>query len=448
MLAERARVIQEELEDESETVASSSCSFGSKALELMVTRESRRLEKSIRDQLKRKSHAEHEIEKRAEKTKWLQEKLQSRKLRVAQTEQLREAKSMELHAVHEARFSVRDQVRDQNREEFEARVSRLKAKQIEESEKLEEFKREKLDQHSASAEVYEAKQREIRERALELNRVKKLKHLSMESERMQKLTEVENRRSRRLRLEQLRGEESTLRVIDALAKKKQRERVDALKREEIGALLSEELEQASLLELGRDQVSKQRKFVASEQRKQVIIPETAHVLPGPCEYEINVSSMTETPVAKISTVKPKLSIPGTIDFETARAAQVPGPGMYDYTVGGDSVSLSWSGARKTTFVEDNLKAKLDLPGPTSYTVKSDLLSDHGPKIVRDTFQRLDRGKHWVEADATPGPATYTVDAFTRKEKLLKAFQKFDPPSFAPLPPIVEPLHEITDVYEI
>jgi hypothetical protein len=141
----------------------------------------------------------------------------------------------------------------------------------------------------------------------------------------------------------------------------------------------------------------------------------------------------------MSKTKPRLDMPGTIDFETAKAISIPGPGYYstDRLNGGvlpwqEFPTLAWNGSKKTTYVEEEGQAKQDIPGPASYDVPETPRDKSVVVLKRDIVPHT----HHRKGTDIPGPGTYTVDTFTRMEQIYKKFDKNK--RLITLPPMVEP----------
>ena len=352
---------------------------------------------------------------RLEKKEALRAKLEKVEKRVEHADAIREHKASELREISETRSHVRDQLLSLERERRESRMEELKTKQAQQAASVEQFLKQKDETQSAISELWEAKLRLITVRASEHQANLKRKGQEVLSKRREQTRKVIERKTKNIRLQQLKGEEATLRLIDALDRKRQYERRSAEKREQIGALINQDLEKAHLIELTREQMVRERKHFLSLRSKDSVSIEPAP-LPGPTDYDGPHTSLTEAPGGFISAVKPKLTIPGTVDFETAK--EVPGPGYYSLDkIAERATTIPWNTSKKTTFVDDENKARLDLPGPADYDIPSPR-NNSGVQLKRDIVS-----KDWLihEMDVLPGPGTYTVDDFTRNEAIRKKF---------------------------
>ena len=427
-------------EEFSERTASASDSLvPAQLVEQLAERETRRLAKALHTRLKRKEYAEKVYLERLQKQEALRAKLEVLEEHVVRADRLKESRSKELQTITEARFQVRDQVRSIHDERFQSRLTDLKAKQIQQEQSLEKFLQEKEEKQSVAAEVWEAKLHAITQRAREQQSQLKRKKDQVLQKQRDKSVEVAKRRAKHIRINQLRGEEVNLRLLDAIEKRQQMERMDAEKRNQIATLLQEDIERAHLIELTKEQLLEQRKQLAIKQKEMVPVQMEPDPSPGPTDYEANVPPITEAIGGYVSQTKPRLDVPGTIDFETAKAGSIPGPGHYstDRLNGGvlpwqEFPTLAWSSSKKVSYAEQEGKAKQDIPGPASYDVPESPRDKSAAVFKRDIVPP----SHLRKGTDLPGPGTYTVDAFTRMEQIYKKFDKNK--RLITLPPMVEP----------
>jgi len=429
VLYERGRVVSEQFDIATSCDASSTaCSVTSQVLEDITAKEERRIANFVQKQLRWKHYSEKVFLERLEKKEALRAKLEKLNQRATQAESLRERKASELREISETRFQVRDELLAVERAKQISRLEEMKAKQAQQSAQVDQFLKEKEEKHSAATELWEAKLRDVAERVSEKQASQKRKSDQALQQRREKVTKVIERKSRNIRMQQLKAEEGTLRLFDALDRKRQLDRQMAVKREQIGELLKQELEKAHLIELTKEQLLQQRKQVLVSRAKDTVAIDPIST-PGPTDYEAPTSSLTELPGGFISVIRPKLDIPGTIDFETSK--QVPGPGYYNSSLPEHPILGQWGTSKKTTFVEQDTRRKGDIPGPASYDLPSPR-NNSGVAFKRDVVEET------ASPDILPGPGTYTVDEFTRNEEVRK---RFDGGHFYTrrllLPPIVE-----------
>jgi hypothetical protein len=84
------------------------------------------------------------------------------------------------------------------------------------------------------------------------------------------------------------------------------------------------------------------------------------------------------------------------------------------------VKVSIGKSEKKTYLDEEQKNKKFLPGPGAYISPgqiSSLMDVGAPKIVRDYYDSGLPNAWFRSNDATPGPAAYTVDQFTRDERM-------------------------------
>ena len=423
VLAERARIIQE-LIDDSSMSESVQGADRSEMLQRVASREAKRLEILVRKQIRRRAYVEKEKRKRSEKYGQLEAKLKAREAKVFNSEKLRNERAIELQAISLARFQVRDIMLQKTRDSFEEHQAVIRANQAAEEAKIANFLQEKQQRESALSEAYESRHREVAERQAtyfsELNEKRKKSY----SKKEERAFLASQKKQRVIHLQQLKGEEGTLRLIDALEKKRELERRDAEKREQIASLMNVETEKAFTFQYTKDEIINQRKTLATKTLGHASIG-LDNITPGPAEYAPAYSSMAEIPGPKISVIKPKLDLPGTVDFALTHAASIPGPGNYDTKILPDGSKMwngdsgLWGTSERTNFIDDDRRMKRDIPGPATYELISDGKPSVGPVIRRDLVNPslFD----WREtASASPGPASYTVDEFTRTEQLKKA----------------------------
>ncbi len=433
---------------------STTTSISSQVLEDVTAREAKRISSFIQKQIRRKEYAERVFLERLKKKEEMRVKLDKLEERVARADALRDRKSCELHEILETRSQMRDELLAVEQRKQLARIEEMKAKLSQQDASLEEFLKQKQDKLSATNELWEAKLREITERAKNNKAEVKRNKEELLAKRTEKVTKVIERKSKYIRMQQLKGEETTLRVLDALDRKRQRDRRIAQKREQIGHLLNQEIEKAHMIELTKEQLLHQRNQLLTLRKKDTVAIEKIPG-PGPSDYSTERSDSEEIPGGFISSSKSKLDIPGTVDFESSK--QVPGPGYYDsgrplFETASASV---WGTAKKTTFVEEENKSKYDIPGPATYDPPSPRTERGIKTFKRDIFpNRRDKLKTWLvheNRSLIPGPGTYTVDDFTRNEAFRRKFDGgTDYTKRLLLPPVVEepPQSNDTSVLEI
>lgn len=432
---ERNRLIHRELESMTRRTGSQTWSDVSQMLENVVTREAKRLERHVRNRMKRKAFVERKSKQHAQKLKILEEKMVTRVQKISQASKQREQKARELQQVNDARFQVRDEMLSFGLQASEMRRQEILAKQAAEEEKLDAFFREKERQTQMHSAKWETKQMEISEKVMQQAAALAKKSQELLQKREAKQTVVDVLRARHMKLQQLKGEEATLRLIDALEKKRQIEKSDSDKRSKISQLLSQELDKVATMQITRDMIVNQRRQLSMKQQDLDVHLHDDVITPGPGEYDTAISTLDEVPAPKISLVRPKLTLPGTVDFEAAKAATLPAPGQYTAGVLNDGTkpwnelpAVPWKGgAEKSTYVDDTQRLARLIPGPGTYSSPPAKASEAGaPRIHRNYVTQSDhRSRDWLRASDTPGPATYTVDEFTRREKLEKQLEPFD-----------------------
>lgn len=242
----------------------------------------------------------------------------------------------------------------------------------------------------------------------------------------QKIAQVDARREEEQAARMMLSEEQHLHIMDVRENKGRIERVDGHRREELREQIGGNVERIETLLALKDQLLDQRrarnmKAEASKGSRGLNLRRDC--LPGPGQYEAP-STLTEGPAVKIGTSK----VPGMVDEAIKAAAANPAPGQYNAIVlpNGDRVDKATGGGgkfgdrEKISFLDEAQKAKDYIPAPGRYESKS-TLDAKAPKMARPRFEDAKQYPAWAKSSTdTPGPASYSVDDYMRKEVLRRA----------------------------
>jgi len=370
---------------------------------------------------------------RAERKRKLSIKRKLRESQVSAAEKHRQDRARELGEIIRARFGVRDQILEMNELEYSRKKEEWISRQVDEELQTEHFKKVQQESRSERSVLWSAKYQEILARVSAQEEEEKLKNDEFMTKLRERLHAIEERKQEVIQQKQLRGEEVNLRLIDALSRKQQKDRIDQARREKMAALIQEEDKRSSVLKLIKENIYNSKLLVSTthhtkEMNEIIPLARQGTEPPGPTDYIDIVSWLDSDGGPKISESDASLAhIPGTIDNMVNRAKSVPE--AYDVRVLPDGSKpweeqpvLKWSTTEKFSYVDAIQAAKSELPGPASYETAASTMSPRGPKITRDIVHREDvRNRAWIngESDPTlPAPTTYTVDDFTRNEVII------------------------------
>merc|ERR1740121_590640 len=241
----------------------------------------------------------------------------------------------------------------------------------------------------------------------------------------QKIAQVESLREEQYETRMLRSEEQHLHIMDVRENKSRLERVAQHDREELREQIGSNVERIETLLALKDQLLDQRRarnMKAEATKGSRGLNLGRDCAPGPGQYEAPQSSLTDGPGVKIAQSK----VPGMVDDAIKGAASNPAPGSYDASVlaNGDRVDKAANGGKfgdqeKTSYLDDAQKAKEYIPAPGRYQSMS-ALDKKGPKMARARIEDGKSGGVFGQKDSNPGPASYSVDDYMRKEVLRRA----------------------------
>ncbi len=404
----------------------------SKLVQSLIEKEKRNLVKNVKFHMQLKRFYKSDAASRAARKRKLSNKRRLRETQVAAAQKDKQYRARELGEIIRARFGVRDQILELNESDYSKKRDEWISRQVDEELKIEQFNNSRQISRSQRTALWSAKYKEILARVSVQEQEEKLKHEEYMAQLELKYQTIEERKQQSVQVQQLKGEEVNLRLIDALSRKQQQDRVDQARRDQIGALIQQEDKRSSILKLIKQNIRQSKQLVSNVHRThemEEIVPLARQGMepPGPAEYVDLVSWLDTQSGPKISESYQSLAhVPGTVDFMVNHAKSIPS--VYDVHVLSDGSKpwaeqpvLKWSTSKKESYVDTIQASKSELPGPATYETSVSTMSPRGPRITRDIIQRdNERNRKWINGDSDPslpGPTTYTVDEFTKSQNL-------------------------------
>ena len=399
-------------------------------MEALIGKEARRLERDLRSQLRFYATVERDNEEQLSKEEQLRQIVHSRKSKIQNAEKIKQIKSEKIKVHRNAREKIHQTLVKQIRQDFGGRQTAFVAHLVEEDRRVHQFRAGRASETSDKSKVWRDKVHVIKSRFEQILDEQNIKGQSILDRHLNKLHSLEKKKVVETQARLLRHEETTLKLIDAQSKRKRMARLDQSRREMIAKQIDEEVQRVSTLISTKEEIMRQRQQILRQQESIKGRPmNIKKITPGPADYSQYMDSIHEHPAPKISDVKPPLMVPGALDFELKRAQGLPPPGAYDLKVlpSGDAywpdTGVSIGKGEKRTYLDEEQSRKKFLPGPGRYyegAMKAgSLIATGAPKLVRDYYD-ADKAPEWIRPnDNTPGPATYTVDSFTRTERARK-----------------------------
>jgi len=432
VLQERAKVIAEKIR---QTVGGDTVNYQSlQMMEGLLDLESKRLEKSLRAQLRYHQSVELENTAQLEKEKTLTKKLVYRQDRQAVAKTQYDSKSKQLKEICDAKQRHSQELQEKNQQRAEADVSEHLAMIIKEQDRLEKWREEKRLEEAKRSNAYQEKCEHMRLRKVAEDEKKDQRGAEIMDSLAKKLQEIEKSKAEIVMQSKVRHEEESLKLVDAKDKIKRLQRRDEHRRDLIREnLVSQEERVDTLLHL-RDQIVQQRKVRIKQQA--VMKGRALNIkgnTPGPGHYQPLPGCMNEMVVPKISSSKPLNLQQGSTDMMIKLSKGVPPCGTYDPITLPNGNHLDWdvidgrktrivAGTRpKKTFVDDNTACYEQNPGPGTYEGLESVTLKHSTRIVRDYIDQEGKPPTWcAPVTATPSPDEYTLDKFTKKGRVTKS----------------------------
>jgi len=427
---ERQRVINERGIGEGGSAGDNANYASLQLMEGLLDTEAKKLEKSLRAQLRYHQSVERENVLQLDKESSLESKLGYRKERQQLARAQFGAKSKQLSEVQEAKTRHVKEIMSSLEQQEELKKADTYATLLDQEARLRAFEKEKSLRNAEKSEKWKAKcklmqqRKEAEDLQKEIKGHKQLEHLH------EKLEVIELRREDLAVKRKVKHQEESLKLVDAKDKIKRLERKEEFRRNLLRENLESQEERIDTLLKLREQILEQRKVRIKQQsvvkgRPQNIRDNT----PGPAHYQPLPSCLNEMPVTKISTAEALNLMPGSIDMMIKKSKAVPPPGAYVPTVlpDGNHLDLNVIDGQTTKIVKGSKPRQLFVdeiankykhnPGPGNYDVALGNDLRHSVRIVRDYVDTSELPPKWINngfVPDTPGPDEYVLDKFSKK----------------------------------
>jgi hypothetical protein len=425
VLAERTKIMHEKIHDEMLGAAKGFQSL--QMMEELLDKEAKRQEKALKNQVRMQNTVEKENEQQLEKERQLNKKVADIHDKNAKSEAMKQARALEIKAAHEAKEAQAKALMIRNEQELEMRQAGYLANQMEEEIRLREFKKAKEMAEQAQTQKWQERHELISLKHEQIEEERRAQGEAMVSNYHSKLEQMDKRREEELMSKMLKHEESQLRLEDAMDKKHQIERQFDHRRQQVATKLDSQAQRVDTFLTLKDHLLQQSKFRARQKsaRNERAL-NLKSLTPGPADYDTEVSTLKQAPVAKISNANLK-PVEGSIDEMIQRNRSLPPPGSYDPKVlptGGYALAAKGPkivAGSKQSFLHDVQKQAKYAPGPGTYdNSKSTMLLEHVAAMRRDYMQVPEgRAAAWAaQGDKCgPGPAAYALDKFSRQNRM-------------------------------
>lgn len=432
VLAERANVIVRNAK-KGEVPGVQSAQFLS-MLESLFEKEAKRLETDLKNQLRSHSSLVKENEEQLKKEEQALTKEQQRIMRRMEAERLKGEVGEKTREKCDARLDANAAANKKMKDEFLEKQVKYVESQKAEKFRLARFMEEKGQLSAEKSAHWKARVEGMKVKQEE-NVIKRRDEGMVALERIEdKIAAVTMRRDQEQTNRQIRSEEQHLHIMDVRSQKDRIDRCDSYKRDKLKDEIDGNVERIETLLALKDQLLEQRKARTSKAeatKGSRGLNLRRDCLPGPGQYEMGPSTLNEMPVMRMA----KSNAPDFIDVQKKATRDNPPPGAYDTTVLPNGQQVGESGPcgvnfgnnKRTSFLDDAMKAKEFVPAPGSYKSGS-CLEKRTTKMRRESIndQGLDkfsakRYPIWARPSTqTPGPAGYNTDPYTRKEVLRRA----------------------------
>jgi len=425
VLQERAKVIAEKVRGNQ-----TGDTLNYQSLQLMeglLDTESKRLEKSLRAQLRYHAAVERENGSQLEKEKGLQSRLVYRQERKVVARTQYDAKSKQLKEICDAKQKHSQELQEKLEQQGELEQAKHIAMLLDEEVRLKEFEQQKAVTSSEKSEKWKLKCVEMRQRKEQEDIKGELRGQVILEKLNVKLAKIEVMQAEEVRKTKIKHEEESLKLIDAKDKIQRLERKDLFRRDLIRDHMIQQEERVDTLLQLRDQIVQQRKVRI---KQGAVVKGRAMdikgVTPGPGHYQPLPSCLNDMPVPKISSSKPLNLMKGSIDMMVKHSKTVPPCGTYDPKMLPSGNHLAWDvidGCKtriakgtmvQKNFIDDNITIYKHNPGPGTYEGPSGCKLRHSVRIQREYVSSAGKPPPWCNPiKDTPAPDEYTVDKFTK-----------------------------------
>jgi hypothetical protein len=423
VMRERARVIAER-----GNLSGAGDAANYQSLQLMeglLDTESKRLEKSLRAQLRYHQAVERENVLQLDKEATLQNKIGYRKERTEMAKTQFDTKSKQLNEVLTAKAKHAKELQASMEQQEALKKVEAFNHMLDQEVRLVAFEKEKAIKNSEKSEAWKVKCKVMQDRKIEEDLKKEIKGYQQLEHLNEKLASIDEKKIAEAHARKVKHQEESLRLVDAKDKIERLKRKDDFRRNLIRENLDSQEERIDTLLKLREQILDQRKVRIKQRavvkgRPQNIRDNT----PGPAHYQPLPSCLNELPVTKISDANSLNLMPGSVDMMIKKSRSMPPPGAYDPKVLPDGNHLDVDvvdGCKtrivkgtKKNFVDDVVKTFRNNPGPGTYEGTASYNLRHSVRIVRDYVDTSDKPPKWCNpVQDIPGPDEYVLDKFTK-----------------------------------
>lgn len=404
------------------------------AIESLLDDELRRLEKNLRSQVRVHSAVEQSNTSQLMREDKLAKKLDYRKERIGVVARQVSKKGENMRTIMEAKELHSRELQDVLEATQAAKQAEFLAEQLEEEVRLEEHRKQKDISGAEKSERWRAKCNLIRRRKEEVDLTHEIWGQGVEAKAEQKHEQIEAKKEAALRAHKISHAEMNLRMVDARGATERLKRLDRNRRDALSEAMLQAQERVRAFQAVRQQVIDQRKKrIVGQSLLKSKPQDIQYNTPGPGHYgeSTHISCLNELPVPKISSVKPKLMVPGSTDHMMKLAKENPPPGTYVPTVlpkgqhldlgagvDGSSVRIVAPGEKEKNFVDLAVHEKRDVPAPGMYKLPSTIALKSGPRMKQKVVDKeFDFPSYIPRPPDHPGPTEYAVDPWLKDERL-------------------------------
>jgi hypothetical protein len=426
VLQERARIIAEQA---NATGTGDALNFQSlQLMEGLLDTEAKRLEKTLRAQLRYHQAVEKENGLQLDKEKFLKGKLDYRKERQHIARSQFDAKSKQLREIAMAKEKHSQDIQSKLESLGEQEQAKHIAALLDEEVRLKDFAKQREIRSAEKSERWKEKCAMMKLRKEEEDLKKEIKGQAQLEALYEKTDLITERKANAMQSGKIRFEEEALKLVDAKDKIARMERKDLFRRDLIRQHMEQQEERVDTLLKLRDQIVEQRKVRIKQQSVQKGRPQNIRdSMPGPGHYQPLPSCLNEMPVTRISESKSINTTPGSIDMMVKTSKSIPPPGTYhprllpngkhlDFDIV-DGCTTKIIGGNKKMFTDDVAKMYKHNPGPGTYTFEPGYELEHSVRMVRDYVDTSDKPPKWCKPVLdTPAPDEYLLDKFMKKKR--------------------------------
>lgn len=432
ILSARAKVILEEKMQRNKPDATAQRSYQSlQMMEQLLDKEASRLEHDLKQQLKYHQAVEADNEEQLEKEKKLREKATVREERKQNATAALQTKVMQGKMNHTVRQENAKAGMKKMEKKKEEKVATHLADMLGTEVRLQQFHEEKAKQGSLRSDALEKKRAEIAEKFQVIEDKREVLGKELMDKREKQLQQMTDRQKEEAAKADLKHCDRNLRIMDTLDKKKQLERQQDFRLKKVQVDNKKSLIRVeTMLQLKNEMISQRKKRLHAPKKCRAISMKNLPV--GPGQYDVDREKVLhETPVTKISDANVAKGHIEFADQATKATEGIPPPGTYEPKLLRDGnmveaclgTSVTFTKGTTANFAEMTANLTRANPGPGKYTAKVEVFHPTiGAKIRQPCVPRTaDIPPAWAEVnEVSPGPATYDVDPFLRKEELRKS----------------------------